>query len=139
MSYRSWTDYGYGIVFDDIPVDDITLEKVKELLDLAPNEKAFIENEYGAEPTLEDYEEYGGGIAYILAAVMREFDDIPFQAICDYNGIWYVVLPPTYPWALWPHERDLLREEVDILIEKYVKMLTDRKIEIDYQEIENGG
>lgn len=137
MSYRSLTEYGYGIVFDDIPAEDITLEKIKSLIDLAPQVKARLEAEYGSDPTLEDYEDFG--IAVLFADVLTVCENVPFYADIDEDDVSYVLLTPKFPWKQWKREKSLTMEDVDNMLFKYVKLLTDREIEHEFQIVVCGG
>lgn len=148
MSYRTWTTYGFGFCVDDI---DTTPEKLLKLAAMNPNvlkdvreylDDIFDEEEYKDEElTIEDFDELEGdycerGVAYILYQVIDEIDIIFAD---DYNGTPYILYCPSYPWHMGEKEKSLTQEDVEKIFEKYIKILTDQSINIDYQSVENGG
>ena len=145
MSYCTWHNYGYGICTDQIEVDSV--EKLEELLSYAPKHQ----NEYQAyfkecgisDPDVEDYFEFDRdcyyGLATILKKVIEEVEDIELFACDDFDCRDYLIYPYTYPWLITEKERDLTEEKLEQLFKKYVSILTDKPIDIDYQSVENGG
>lgn len=145
MSYQTWHNYGYGINASAIP--DASVEQMNALLDNAPKFKAAVEKWLAkheiAEPSYEDYLEYDDvcicGLAAILAEVIEEAEGIVFSACTDFEGDQFLIYQPSYPWNLPKAEAALTEERVDEILTKYVAILTDEPIEIDYQSVENGG
>ena len=144
MSYSTWHVYGYGICTDEI---NTTVERIEELLCKAPifqNEvhNWFKENNI-TEPTVEDYEEYDqdfyGGLATILQSVIQEVEKIDFTFADDFNCNHFLVYERCYPWQLTEREKDFDIEDVENIFRKYVSILTDQVITIEYQSVENGG
>ena len=154
MSYQSWHNYGYGICVDDI---ETTADKVFELIHLAPEfEKKFYK---WAETYREDgdpddikkvitmdiiyeyeddlYSDYG--IGPIMKEVIKECEDIELLCCDDYNCYHYLIFPVAYPWGLSEKEKNMTEEDVRLLIVKYVNVLTDANVNIEYQSVENGG
>ena len=91
--------------------------------------------------TLDDFNELEGdycekGVAYVLNQII---DDIPIEFAYDYYGVQYILYTPTYPWFMTDTDKTLTKEDVENMFKKYVKILTDKDINIDYYSVENGG
>jgi hypothetical protein len=154
MSYSTWHDYGFGICVDDIKA---TENKVFELIHLAPNfEKEFYEwietfREDGDPEsiaeliTMDQIEEYEDnscclrGLCVIIKGVIEECEGIRILACDDFNGYQYLIFSMQYPWYMSDKEKNMTEKDVYDMFNKYVSILTDEFISIDYQEIENGG
>lgn len=146
MSYHTWTVEGYGISVSGI---ETTKEKVEKLLQLAPKFYDVVRTwfkESGIEnPELEDYLEYDedwqSGIGYLLQQVIWEAENQRLDIAEDFDSEWYLMIRPSYTWTtLTKEEKELDTEEkADELFRKYVGILTDDEIIIDYQSVENGG
>lgn len=143
--YNTWCVNGYGVRVDNL---DITLEKVRELISKAPefeNEIKTYFKELGiTKPTLEDYiecdEDYQGGIAYIFKRTISEAENVEFSYAENSNNEWYLLLCPSYPWyKITAEESNLTEEKVKEIIKKYISILSDKELDIDYQSAENGG
>ena len=148
MSYTTWSVHGYGICVDDIKttaekllklasMDKDVLKDVREYLD------AIYPNGYNDEDlTIDDFNELEGdycekGIAYVLYQVID--NDISIEFAYDYYGVQYILYTPTYPWFMTDTDKTLTEEDVENMFKKYVKILTDEDINIDYYSVENGG
>lgn len=152
MSYQSWHAYGLGIRCEDIKTN---LDRLKAMLSLAPKTnfaiRRYLEREgfnsvpgdSGKIPTWDDYmaydENFDLGLATILAEVMAECEDVRFSAVDDAEGNTYVVYSQSYPWRMSDKEKNLSEHAVWEMIQKYVRMLTDADVAVEYQEIKNGG
>lgn len=145
MGYETWHNYGYGINASVIP--DASVDQLNALLDHAPHFKAAVENWLAkhniAEPTYEDYLAYDDvcicGLAAILAGVIEESEGIAFSACTDFEGDSFLIYSPSYPWNLPEIEASLTEDRLNKILTKYISILTDEPIEIDYQSVENGG
>lgn len=145
MSYHTWHIYGYGIKTSDIT--DLTVDKLKTFIHLAPNYetvfKEWLKNCDITEPTLEDYLECDENECYGLAGIMREVilecEDIDFTACDDFDGIQYLLYEPIYPWQITAKNENLTSDKLSDIIKKYLKYLTDEEIDIDYYGAANGG
>lgn len=145
MSFQTWHNYGYGICTDDITVRDV--KRLEKLLAMAPVYQGKIKTQLSEcriqAPTWTDYEEcdtdYDLGIATILREVIEEAEGICLTACDDFSGKVYLLYQPCFPWHLTDAERRLTQDQVTELFQRYVKILTDEPIEIDDQEVENGG
>ena len=145
MSYQTWHNYGYGINVSAIP--DASVEQMNALLNHAPKFKAevgkwFAKHEI-TEPVYEDYLEYDDvcmcGLAAILSEVIEEAEGVVFSACSDIEGDQYLIYQPSYPWNLPEAEAALTEERIGEILMKYVAILMDEPIEIDYHSVENGG
>ena len=145
MSFSTWHNYGYGVRTDDVKID--SPDRIKELIHLAPeyekSVEAFLSEAGIADPTVEDYleqdEDFHDGLATILAEVIEEVEQITFTHCDDWDGRTYLIYPPSYPWLLPESEAALTEERIAAVLAKYISVLTDDPVEIDYQEVENGG
>lgn len=148
MSYHTWTTYGFGFCVDDI---DTTPEKLLKLAAMKPDVikdiREYLSNIFNGEEykdeelTMEDFDDLEGdycerGVAYVLCHVI---DEIRVIFADDYNGTPYILYCPRYPWNIKEHEKNLSENDVIKIFAKYVNILTDKPIEIDYQSVENGG
>ncbi len=145
MSYASWHTYGYGICVSDIT--DESLERLHDLISLAPGYRKKIQDwldDRGiSEPAYEDYlesdQDYMLGLATVLKEVILEAEDVDLVACDSHDGRDYLLYSPDYPWNQGKHRQLMTEESVVELFQKYVSILTDQAIEIDYQSVENGG
>lgn len=145
MSYVSWHNYGYGICTDDL--GDLTVERIEALLEGTPILKKhmaeWFEKEEIQEPDVDDYLEFvqtgDYGIASILQEAIQEEEGIIFTACSDYDGGTYLIYQPSYPWYLPECEMGLTEERIRETLSKYVSIISDKQVTIDYQEVENGG
>lgn len=148
MSYHTWTTYGFGFCVDDI---ETTPENILKLAALKPDvlkdvreylNDIFNGEEYKDEElTMEDFDELEGdycerGVAYVLYHVI---DEIRVVFADDYNGTPYILFCPRYPWNIKKNEKNLSENDVIKIFAKYVNILTDKPIKVDYQAVENGG
>lgn len=145
MSYSTWHNYGYGICTSDLKVDSV--ERIEKLLEYAPEYRKEIHDWFddgdNAEPTLDDYldfdQDYNNGIAAILQAVIKEATGIEFAACDNFDCMRYLIYMPSYPWNMTERDRSITQDELDEVLKKYVSIITDSKLDIDFQEVENGG
>ena len=154
MSYQSWHNYGYGICVDDI---NTTADKIFELVHMAPK---FTEKFYkwveayreDGDPesiaefiTMDIIYEYDDdcfceyGLAPIISAVIKECEGIELLACSDYNCNHYLIFSVMYPWQMTEKEKNMTEEDIRLLIAKYVHVLTNVDIDVNYQSVENGG
>ena len=145
MSYQSWHNYGYGICADDI--GHVPVERLQALIRLVPElEKqinSWLQECEITKPEVGDYfeydNEYHGGFATILQWVIKEAEGIELLYCDDLNGKDYLIYPPQYPWQITDADRDMTEERLRTIYAKYVSILTDRAVAVDYQSVENGG
>lgn len=150
MSYHSWTVDGYGICVDDIEttpekllklasMDSDVLKDVREYLDEYFDGQGYMDETL----TMEIFDELEGdycerGVAYVLYHVING-NGIILDYTYDYNGTPYILYLPTYPWYMNDKDKTLTSEDVENVFRKYVSVLTDKPIKIDYYSVENGG
>lgn len=145
MSYTTWHNYGYGICTSDLEIKSV--KRIEELLIHAPEYRKEIQDWFdecdNREPTVDDYfdfdQDYQNGIATILKEVIKEATGIEFEACDDFDCMRYLIYMPSYPWSMTERDRTVTKEELDEVLKKYVSIITDSEIIIDYQEVENGG
>lgn len=151
MSYSSWTVDGYGICADDI--EGVTTQSLLCLVKRAPNfRQVFLQQweDYGTGCPVKDapvdellgYEDACGyiGVAPILQSVIQEVEDIRLVLADDYNGVTYLLFEPFYPWShVSDKEKNATEDSVREMFAKYVRILTDKPIPVNYYSVENGG
>ena len=145
MSYSTWLTYGYGICVSDIK--EASLERLQKLISMAPEYQKKIQEWLDdceiSEPAYEDYlefdQDYMLGLATILKEVILEAEDSDLVACDSHDGTDYLIYVPDYPWNQGKHRQIKTEKAVEELIQKYVSILTDEVVEIDYQSVENGG
>lgn len=145
MSYSTWHTYGYGVCVSEIKEPPVDL--LQNLISMAPVYQRKIQEWLDdceiSEPTYEDYmefdQDFGLGLATILKEVISEAENIELEACDSYDEKTYLLYCPEYPWNQ-AGRKQLTTEDAAIeLFQKYVSVLTDEPIDIDYQSVENGG
>lgn len=145
MSYASWHTYGYGICVSDI--QEQSVERLQKLISLAPgfqrNVQEWLDDCEITEPTYEDYlefdQDFNLGLATILKEVILETEGVELVACDSYDSKDYLLYGPSYPWYQSGKKQLMTEEEAARLFQKYVSVLTDKEIDVDYQSVENGG
>lgn len=141
MGYQTWHTYGYGVCVSDIV--GVSVERLQTLLALAPVFNTKVKECEITEPVFEDYldfdQDYRLGLATILKEVILEDENVNLDACDDFDGKDYLLYGVCYPWSHSTHRVLMTEEAVEELFRKYVSILTDKAIEIDYQSVENGG
>ena len=145
MSYTTWHTCGYGICVSDIALP--SLDRLQSLLHMAPRYESsinqWLEECEITEPSVDDYldfdQDFRLGLATLLQKVIEEAEGVCFTACDDFNSNQYLLYEPSYPWNLPAAERLLDEEGVAAIIRKYVSVITDAEITIDYDSVENGG
>ena len=147
MSYHYYSVYGLGVCTDDIettPERLLTLAALKDevLKDVRKYLDEMFEDGYRDEDlTMEDFDDLEGdycerGVAYVLYQVIDEFR---VEYANDFDGVQYVMYTPTFPWYMDSAERDLTYDDVVKIFKKYIKILTDEPVNVDFYDVENGG
>ena len=149
MSFVTWHFYGYGIKVDEI--GDVPKERIKSLIDLAPVFKTRLKEQLNemqiSDPELMDYCDAMQnadldfaflGLASILKYVMEEAEGLNFVACDNYDNEHFLIFTPQYPWRMTEREKLVTEESLEDIFSKYVDILTDKEIDIDYQTVENG-
>lgn len=145
MRRVSWHNYGYGVCVSEI--EPVSVESLEHLLSCAPKFHALVKKWFAdcciSEPTYEDYvefdQDYMLGLATLLSRVIEETEGVCFTACDNYDDNDYLIYQPSYPWQISEKEQDLTEEKIAQILAKYIRMLTEKEITIDYQEVENGG
>lgn len=152
MSYETWSTNGLGICVSDILQDvNLTTEKVLKLAAMEPSiektVKEYIDEFCKAndisfdEFEIDDFDELEGafcerGITFILSNVITE---IPVVWADSYSADDYILYCPSYPWTMQSNEKNLSEKDVVEIFRKYVNILTDLPIVVDYYDVQNGG
>ena len=144
MSMQTNIQYGYGIITSHIKVEDI--EKLKALIHRLPEyEKdlnVYFEAENITEPTIKDYytymEDYNG-LAGVFETLIYEEEGIELCACSDDNGDFYLLYPESYPWYMGKLDLSMTEDKLKQLFQRYVALLTDKQVDIDYQRCEKCG
>lgn len=147
MSYHCWTTDGCGFCVDNIHTTP------KRLMELAAmNEKVLrrVEEYLNEEHpgwtieslNMEDFNDLEGyygetGLAYVLYKVI--FAELAVTVTSDFDNRYYILYEPSYPWSIPDGEENLTEEDVLRIFRKYISVVTDEYIFIDYQSVENGG
>ena len=149
MSYCTWINYGYGV---ETPTNPITFENLKKFLGNHKVVKEWIQDVIENEVVDEDItiiDDYEGkdceccGIASMLKDVIQDEDNIRLVACDDYDGRYFLIFTPRYPWDDMTDEEKIIKTQDDIknLISPYLVELYGEKYmpEFEYKEVENGG
>lgn len=145
MSYHCWTTNGYGFCVDDIHT---TPKRLMELAEM--NEKVLrrVEEYLNEEHpgwtieslNMEDFNNLEGDCgATGLAHVLYEIINLSVSVALDFGNRHYILYEPSYPWSIPDGEENLTEEDVLRIFRKYISVVTDDDIFIDYQSVENGG
>ena len=151
MSYCSWTVDGYGICVDDIGA--VTEKALCDFIGQVPELDAEIKRwreaepiEYAGDSMVDDIMEYWDdglghtGLAPIIQEVIYQKENIRLVIADDYNGVNYLLFEPFYPWSIvTAEEKNATEDIISKIFLKYVKMLTDKPIQVTYYSVENGG
>lgn len=150
MSMRSWSVDGYGVEMTDI-VKSVSAEKWAELISLAPTLQEKVQNyfdkhDYKSPYSYGDYIDYccdnneEDYLSWLIADVIREKEYINLIVDADEDGNEYLLLESKLPWEVdTVSEQSLTPEKLERIISKYVGIISDRKIELDYVSIEHFG
>ena len=144
MSYKSWHIYGYGICVSDITEQSV--ERLETLLSMAPAYQKdihkWLDEREVSNPEFEDYmefdQDFGLGLASILKEVILEAEGVELEACNSYDGMNYLLYGPDYSWHPNKGKRLMTEKDAEEIFRKYISVLTDETIEIDYQSVENG-
>jgi hypothetical protein len=88
---------------------------------------------------MEFYQDSMRGLATTLQKLIEEAEVLCLTACDECDSRTYMIYQPPYPWALTQADRELTEEHLAAMIGRYVGMLTDDVVDVDYQEVENGG
>lgn len=157
--------HGYGICTDfamdgkykkiKAPED---LEPLKRLINMAPKfaadhtmttllsmEKTFIEDEASLAWVASDLmyaifgDDAGGcGLSYILSLVIAECEDVHLATTLDCDCSEYLLYSKKFPWQMAEREKTLTQSELDAIFSKYVSVLTEEPIDIQFLELDIG-
>lgn len=144
MSYHTWHTYGYGVEVTKLSV--VSVDRFEELLGHAPQYAKRVHAHFDdceiRTPTVDDYFDFEAefeGMASFIGEVINEAEGIELVSCDDFDCRKYLLYTPEFPWYIPEKEKGLTEEKVRQLFFKYLSILTDDDIFIDYYEVENGG
>ena len=87
-------------------------------------------------------EQYGiydfGGLAEILYEVIKEVEEIDLLLCTDSGDKTYLIYTPSYPWTpKTEKEKELTEEKLENMFRKYLRIVTDEQLPVDYKSVEN--
>ncbi len=74
-----------------------------------------------------------------MRKVIEEAESVEFLACDDFDCKAYLVYPPSYPWNLRKEEASLTEEAIAQILSKYINIVSDMVLDIEYHSIGNGG
>ena len=138
MASQDYEIRGYGIQFDSKCGTDTTVDRIKQLLELAPEVKADVEAWLKDidisldEVMVDDYadfdQDYNNGIPALIAKVINAVEGIFVEAASDDDGVLYLYLCCCMPWGYNEKERNLTAEELEDIFRKYWNILYPEKV-----------
>lgn len=134
------------------------LEPLKKLINMAPKfaadhtmatllsmEKNFIEDEASLAWVASDlmYAIFGDdagscGLSYILSLVIAECEDVHLATTLDADCSEFLLFAKKFPWQMTDREKVITKDDLDAIFSKYVSVLTDEPIDIQYMELDLG-
>ena len=153
MAYKSWVSYGYGVCISDLR-KEFPIERLIALVKQAPALHSNIV-QYFSHCNIDEISNYDiltdfventpnspynyGGLATILYCVIKEREEIELTVCDDYNGNVYLIYMPNYPWEkISEKEQGLTEEKLASMIGRYLGIVTDEILTVDYKAVENG-
>lgn len=135
--------HGYGICASDI---ETTAEKLLKLARMNSEvEEEIREYLSGMFPdgyedndlTIEDFDNFEGyynerGVASVLRDLIDT--ELPVEYVDSY-GDSYILYMPIFPWDMNDQEKNLTRQDVEKIFEKYIKVLTDEDVEFVFKSL----
>lgn len=145
MSTYTWHNYGYGIQFSGL--GPYSVERIQALLKLAPEFEKTVQEWFDeceiTEPTTDDYLDFDQdsylGIGYLVGEVIAEAEGLRLTVCDDANSHIYLMYQPSYPWQISQDDLNITEEKLKEIITKYLRIITDKELDICYQEAENCG
>jgi hypothetical protein len=155
--YGICTDFAMAGKFKKIRTSE-DLEQLKKLINMAPKfaadhtmttllamEKVWLEDEMSLAWIASDlmYAIFGDdagacGLSYVLSLVIAECEGIHLATALDCNCNEFLLFAKKLPWQMTEREKELTRDELDAIFSKYVSVLTDEPIDIQYMELNLG-
>ena len=133
--------YGFGVELSQL--GEISLERLEQLIDMAPIFKSKILNCFKYEkiekPTLENYFEFDEenlGLPTLLKEVIFELEGIDLTACEDLNNRQYLLYESKYPWNMTTIDCFMTPERLSNLYRKYLKIISDLDFVIECHGVE---
>lgn len=143
MSYHVYAVNGYGIS-DEREDLMTTREKVEDLLATTRNLEKTFHDSFGFEYSIEDIDDYESecgiyGLFGLLCDVINENEHVEFWVGNDFDGLYYILYTPTYPWFYKEEEKNISEKDIEDILNKYTTILFGHPFDVDYYRCENGG
>ena len=155
--YGICTDFALEGKFKRINTPE-ALEPLKRLINMAPKlaadhtmatllamEENILEDEMSLAWIASDlaYALFGDdagccGLSYILSLVIAECEDVHMSTTLDANCSEYLLYSKKFPWQMTEREKTLTQSELDAIFSKYVSVLTEEPIDIQFLELDIG-
>lgn len=152
--YGICTDFAMDGKFKKIKTAE-DLEPLKKLINMAPKfaadhtmvtlqamEEDIYEDEMSLAWVASDLmykifgDDAGGcGLSYILSLVIAECEGIHLAAEQDCDCSEFLLFAKKFPWQMNEREKALTANELRAIIAKYVSVLTDEPVDIQYMEL----
>lgn len=140
---------GYGIQFDRHCGSNTTVDKIRAMLELAPELEENV-NEWLAEcdvplpeATVDDYAEFDqdncDGIPALIAKAITEIEGINMETASDEDGVVYLFMSACMPWEFNDKERAMTADDYIAMLSKYWHMLYEGESDIDRVSIHQFG
>ena len=141
MGMQSYETRGYGIQFDHRCGTNTTPDKIRKLLEFAPEFRKEVTEQLEdwdvkyEEATVDDFAEieqdYYTGIPFIIAKVMNERYGCDFmEALSDENSRLYLVMCKCMPWQMSDFEKQLTEEQLADMIREHYNVLYEEDADI---------
>ena len=133
--------YGFGVELSQL--GDVSLDKLEQLIDMAPIFKfkilKWFKEEKIEKPTLENYFEFDEenlGLPTLLKEVIFELEGIDLTACEDLNNRQYLLYEPKYPWNMTTIDCFMTPERLSNLYRKYLKIISDLDFVVECHGVE---
>ena len=133
MSWRSWTDYGYGIPLQN----DRNFETIKEfIIKRLSQEDDRIPELKDAEDEYDIYDLFDQPLAHLIASMIRQETGYNtfkgFDSCGDTDQVAYIGFGECLPWEIGEKDKELTRYIAWDLLSKYSKELGINELPGDF-------
>lgn len=149
MSMNSYSINGFGACVTKI-AKSANAERIAALIEMAPELKAELLKTYGVERIedlkTDDIRDYAsertniGTSTGIIALAISRAENIGMLATTDYNDDEYIIFCARYPWEeCTEEEKALTPEKLQDILWKYLSVISDKRPDVDYCNVEQFG
>ena len=150
MSMQYWEIRGYGVEFGADNGTNTTADKIRKLLEFAPNFKLEVKQFFDEvevdynNATIDDFsdldQDYCTGIPYVIAKVMNErYGNDFMSAGSDETGTLFLYMSACMPWEMTDFEKSLSQEQFEAMIKEKCKILYDENVTVGDVSIHDFG